>query len=88
MTPAREKMTQLAMMQPLRQLCEALAVMEAAGKLNEPERLARATIIDAICAKCPAADAAAEAWAESTDDDPRTMASVILAAVAETGLIR
>ena len=76
----REKLIARTNATPLRTLAEALLILDAKPKLDEAERLTRATIIDSICGRCPAADAAFWAWA-SDDDDPRTPARVIAAAV-------
>lgn len=80
---AREKMTALANAQPLRSLGAALLMLDAKAKLDDAEALTRAVIIDSICARCPAAEAAFDAWAESDDTDPHTaMAAMAAAAMA------
>ena len=73
------RMLALAKSQPLQTLCEALLMLDGKGKLVQAERLTLATLMDAICAKSPAAEAAADQWAESADD-PRSLAEVIVAA--------
>jgi len=70
----REKMTALANRQSLPALAGALALLT--GNLSPEERLTRAVIIDAICAKSPAADKACEEWSESLTDT-RSMDEVI-----------
>jgi hypothetical protein len=77
---AREKMIALTNATPLLTLCESLALLDALPKLGDAERLARMTIIDSVCERCPAADTAFDAWSAS-DDDPRTPGEVIIAAV-------
>jgi hypothetical protein len=79
LTP-REKMTALVNAQPLTRLCASLLMLAANPEPTEAERLTHAVIIDAICKKSPAAEAAFEAWAERVDDE-RTAAAVIVAAV-------
>jgi hypothetical protein len=75
----REKLIAHTNATPLRTLADALLILEAKGKLDEAERLARAVIIDSITSRCPAADAAFEAWAYSDDDLDEV--DVIVAAV-------
>lgn len=83
-TPAasspREKMRALANAQPLSALCDALLDLDARPEPNDAERLSRAIITDSICARCPAAYAAREAWFESDDTDPHAAARAIVAA--------
>jgi hypothetical protein len=74
-------MTTLAARQPLPVLCESLLLLDAKPKPDEAERLTRAVIIDAICERCPAADAAFSAWADSDDYDPHAAVRAIVAAV-------
>jgi hypothetical protein len=73
-------MTALVNAQPLSTLATSLLMLDAKEKLDEAERLARATIIDSICERCPAADAAFQAWAESDDMDQHTAMAAIAAA--------
>lgn len=77
----REKMTALTNATPLRTLCASLLILDAKPNLDEAERLTRAAIIDSICERCPAADAAFDAWADSDDEDPRTATLAMVAAV-------
>lgn len=84
LTP-REKMTALANAQPLRSLGTALLMLDAKVKLDDAESLTRAVIIDSICERCPAAEAAFDAWANSDDTDPHT-AMAAMAAAAMAGL--
>jgi hypothetical protein len=76
----QSRMLTLAKSQPLQTLCDALLTLDGKDKLTEAERMTRMTLIDAVCAKSPAADAAFERWADS-DDDPRSAVEVIVAAV-------
>lgn len=75
-----EKMKAFARRQPLDRLADSLLLLDAKDKLCDAERLTRAVIMDVICEKSPAADAAFDAWAESDDDSPATAVEVILAA--------
>jgi hypothetical protein len=77
----RERMRALTNAQSPRILCDALLDLDARPELNDAERLTRAIIIDSICARCPAANAAREAWLESDDEDPREPVRAIVAAV-------
>lgn len=79
----REKLIARTNSTPLGVLADALLILDAKPKLDEAERLARATIIDSITERCPAADAAFNAWADSDDDeyDKFTAAEIIVAAV-------
>ncbi len=76
-----EKMKAFARRQPLARLAESLLLLDAKPKPDDAERLTRAVIMDVICEKCPAADAAFDAWAESDDNSPATAVEVILAAI-------
>jgi hypothetical protein len=78
----RERLVARANATPLATLADTLLILDAKGKLDEAERLTRATIIDSICERCPAADAAFDAWADSDDEDPRT-ATLAMAAAAK-----
>jgi hypothetical protein len=77
----RERMTALAARQSLPVLCESLLLLDAKPRPDEAERLTRAVIIDSICERSPAADAAFQAWAGSDDCDPHAAARAIVAAV-------
>jgi hypothetical protein len=77
----RERMTALVNRTPLATLCQSLLMLDAKPTLDEPERLTMATIIDSICERSPAAEAAFQAWAESDLDNPHTAARVIVEAV-------
>lgn len=79
LTP-REKMNVLVNAQSLPALAASLLMLDARPKLDEAERLTRAVIIDSICERCPAADAAFDAWANSDDTDPHTAARAMAAA--------
>jgi hypothetical protein len=76
----REKMTAFVNAQPLRTLATSLLMLDAKPKLDEAERLTRAVIIDSICERCPAAEAAFDAWAESDDTDPHAAARAMAVA--------
>ena len=77
-----EKMKTFARKQPVSRLADSLLLLDAKTKLDDAERLTRAVLMDVICEKCPAADAAFDAWAESDDDSGATAVDVIVAAVA------
>ena len=66
---------------PLRQLAEIVATLDAMPKLDDEHRLTRAVVIDEICERCPEADAAFEAWAESDDTNIRNGSGAIVNAV-------
>lgn len=83
LTP-REKMTAFADAQPLNLLCGSLLMLDMKPKPTQAERLARAVIIDSITSRCPAADAAFDAWAEGDDTDPHSAVRAIVAAVKGT----
>jgi len=76
-----EKMKAFARQQPLSRLADSLLLLDAKTSLDEPERLTRAVLMDVICEKCPAADAAFDAWAEDLDSEPDAAVAVIVAAV-------
>lgn len=76
-----DKMMGFARRQTLPQLASALVMLDAKPKLDGAERLTRAVIMDVICEKSPAADAAFEAWAESDYDNPVTAVEAIIAAI-------
>jgi hypothetical protein len=67
--------------QPLSALADALALLEAKPKLDKTERLTRAVLMEVICEKSPAADAAFKAWAEDDDAPADGAVAAILAAV-------
>jgi hypothetical protein len=77
----RDKMVALTNEQPLPVLATALLALAAKPALDEAERLTRATIIDSLCERCPAADAAFWAWAESDDFAAANADAAIVAAV-------
>ena len=77
------KMKAFAARQPTPTLCEALTVLDG-RKLSDEERLSRAVIMDVLCERHPAADAAFDAWAEDLSEDaPRAVEVVITAALAD-----
>ena len=78
-----ERMAALVNRTPLAILCVSLLTLDAKENPDEAERLTRAVIIDSICERCPAADAAFWAWAEGDDDDPHAAARAIVNAVKE-----
>lgn len=88
-TTAREtgidKMKTFAARQPTARLCESLVLL--ASMPNTPEtRMTRAVMLDVLCERHPAADAAADAWAESDSYDVAEHdAAVIGAALAAIG---
>ena len=75
----RDKLIARTNAMPLLSLADALVTLCAKPKLDRAERLVRATIIDSITERCPAADAAFTAWAYSDDDLDEV--DVIVAAV-------
>lgn len=77
----REKLVARTNATPLATLAVALLALAAKPGLDEAERLTRATIIDSLCERCPAADAAFWAWAESDDFDVPNADAAIIAAV-------
>jgi len=77
----REKMAALVSRQPLATLCTSLLMLDANPRPDEAERLTRAVIIDSICERSPAANAALDAWADSDDYDPHAAVRAIVAAV-------
>ncbi len=77
----REKLTARTNAMPLLSLADALVQLCAKPKPDQAERLVRATIIDSITERCPAADAAFTAWAYAADDDDTDEVEVIVAAV-------
>jgi hypothetical protein len=76
----REKMTAFANAQPLRTLRESLTALDAKPGRDAAERLTRGILIDVICTRSPAADAAFNAWANGDTGD-RSAVEVIVAAV-------
>lgn len=74
-----ERMKALARRQPLRSLADGLFALDSKPERDDAERLTRSVLIDVICERCPEADAAFDAWAES--DDLGSAAMVIVAAV-------
>jgi hypothetical protein len=76
----REKLIARTNATPLRTLAGALLILDAKPKLDEAERLTRATIIDSLCERCPAVEAAFDAWAYSDDTDPHTATLAMVAA--------
>ena len=77
----REKLIARTNATPLPALAEALLLLAAKPKLDEAERLVRATIIDSITERCPAADAAFTAWAYA-DDDTNEEEAIVAAVLA------
>lgn len=61
------KMTAFCERQPLATLATALEQLAGKAKPDEAERLAHAVMIDVICARCPEAEKAFQAWAESDE---------------------
>jgi hypothetical protein len=75
---AREKLIARVNATPLPFLAQVLTVLDAKPNRDEAERLTRAVIIDSIIERCPAADAAFTAWAES-DDNAGEVAAIVAA---------
>lgn len=65
---------------PLPALAEALLMLDAEPSPDEAKRRVRAAVIDSICERCPAAETAFDAWANSDDADPRTAVRAMAAA--------
>lgn len=85
MTLTREegvaKMTAFARRQPLATLAASLELLGGLRKLDDAGRLTRAVLMDVICERCPAAEAAFAAWADS-DDLESPVALIVTAAKA------
>jgi hypothetical protein len=64
---------------PLLTLAEALLALDGKPPLDEAERLVRATIIDSLAERCPEAEAAFQAWAESDDFSDNGTAAIVAA---------
>jgi hypothetical protein len=77
------KMTAKCHGYPLGLLANSLTQLDAKTQLDDAERLARAVMIDVICERCPAADAAFNAWADSDDMDRHSAVAAIVAAAKE-----
>lgn len=78
----RAKMYDLTRRQSLPVLAESLARLAAMPHLDSAERYARHVLIDVICEKSPAADAAFDAWSEGEDNGDAAL--VIISAVRGT----
>jgi hypothetical protein len=61
-------MMAFARRQSLPILLEALETLDAKPKRDEAERMTRAVLMEIICDRSPAANAAFNAWAEGTSD--------------------
>ncbi len=70
---------------PVRLLAWSLETLDRRPKLDDAERLTRAVLIDVICERCPAAEEAFEAWAQSDDLDLKAPIAAIIAAAREAG---
>jgi hypothetical protein len=77
----REKLIARTNSMPVKTLATALLLLDKPG-LSQEERLVRAVIIDSITERCPAADAAFTAWADSDDnrDEIETIVTAVMAA--------
>ena len=78
-----ERMKARAGQIPVRLLADSLAQLDRKRKLDDAERLTRAVLIDVICEKCPEAEAAFEAWAQSDDLDLKAPVAAIIATARE-----
>lgn len=76
-----ERMKAAVAARPLRTLADSLAVLDAMPKWDDAHRLTRAVLIDVIVERCPEADAAFQAWAESDDVNIRNGSAAIVSAV-------
>lgn len=74
-------MRALAAVQPLGKLADALAVLDRKPRLDDAERLTRAVLFDVITERCPAADVAFQAWADSDDNNQHHAVQAIVTAV-------
>ena len=74
------KMKALAGRQPLPTLALSLEMLAAKPGLDGAERLTHAVIMDVICERCPAAEAAFAAWCDSDDYDAAAPVAAIVAA--------
>ena len=83
MSPGMAKMYAFARLQSTTALCEGLRTLEAKPKLDEPERLTRAVLIDVLTARHPEADAAFDAWAAGPTWMTATAVEVITTAALE-----
>lgn len=81
-TDGIDRMKAAAATRPLPTLAFALAAINAMPELDEAHRLTQAVLIDVICERSPAAEAAFDAWAQSDDADGRNG----VAAIAEAAL--
>jgi len=81
MTP-RDKLAATIAARPLPLLLDSFATLEAVGALTDAEKLIRAMIMDELCIRSDAVNAACEKW-DTDDDDPRTLGQVILDAARE-----
>jgi hypothetical protein len=79
------RMKALAGRQPLRQPAEALEMLDAKAKLDDAERFTRTLLMDVICERCPEAEAAFAAWADSDDNGAGSAVAAIVAAVKGAG---
>jgi hypothetical protein len=73
------KMTARCRQIPLRTLGEALEMLDRKAGLDDAERLTRSVFIDVICERCPEAEAAFAAWADSDDLDFKAPVVAIIA---------
>jgi|HubBroStandDraft_3_1064219.scaffolds.fasta_scaffold126127_2 hypothetical protein len=79
------KMMAAARRRPLLQLGEALELLDAKPKPDDAERLTRAVLMDVICERCPEAEAAFTAWADSDNCDVTVPVAAIVAAAKAAG---
>jgi hypothetical protein len=79
------KMTARCRQIPLRALGEALEVLNGKRGLDGADRLTRSVFINVICERCPAAETAFQAWADSDNLDPKAPVAAIVAAAKEAG---
>ena len=74
------KMTARCSKFSLLQLGAALEMLDRKPKLDDAERLTRTVFIDVICERCPEAETAFAAWADSDSMDIRAPITAIVAA--------
>ena len=74
------KMTARCRQIPLPMLGEALEMLARKPKMDAAESLTHAVMMDVICERCPEAEAAFAAWADSDDLDVKAPVAAIVAA--------
>jgi hypothetical protein len=73
---------------PVRLLAWSLETLDRRAherRLTDEERLTRVVLMDVICERCPAAEGAFEAWAQSDGGCPDVASAAIVAAARKAG---